>query len=264
MQRFLPLMTLDRLQESWNEWGKRDPLWVILSDPDKRDGQWDLDEFLATGPREVGALLGKVADLGFEIDRRRALDFGCGVGRITQALCEHFGECTGVDIAPSMIEAAERYNRFPARCSYLVNAKSDLGQFSSGHFDLVYCKLVLQHMDPAFSRKYIAEFMRVLSAGGLLVFQAPSELVASGMRSSGIPADSRWERVRRRLARPTPHDGAGCTDSLSEPSPNAVMHGMPRSEVLGILEANGGHPISIEEDGLAGPAWRSYTYYVAK
>lgn len=257
-------MKLDSLQESWDDWGKKDPLWVILSDPEKRDGQWDVDEFFATGPREVRVLLDEIAELGVDVARRRALDFGCGVGRITQALCEHFDECTGVDIAPSMIEAAERYNRFPERCRYLVNAKSDLGQFPEDHFDLVYCKLVLQHMDPVLGGTYIAEFVRVLLSGGLLVFQAPSELVSSGMRSSGIPTISLRERVQRALTRRAHPDVAEHTGRSFEHSPNVVMHGMPRSEVLSTLEASRGRPISVEEDGLAGPAWRSYTYYVTK
>jgi SAM-dependent methyltransferase len=256
-------MTLSDLRDSWDEWGKKDPLWVILSDPEKKDGRWDLDEFFATGPREVAALLGKVAELGVEIGRGRALDFGCGVGRVTQALCEHFDECVGVDIAPSMIDTAEQHNRFPGRCRYLVNTTGDLGLFPADHFDLVYCKLVLQHMEPALARGYVAELVRVLAAGGLLVFQAPSELVSSGMRSSGVPSRSLRERALGALARLTRDDDVGSGGS-AEHAPNVVMHGMPRSGVLDVLERRGGRPVSVEEDGLAGPAWRSYTYYVTK
>jgi SAM-dependent methyltransferase len=209
-------------------------------------------------------VLDKIGELGLEIGRGRALDFGCGVGRVTQALCEHFHGCIGVDIAPSMIEAAERHNRFGGRCSYLVNATGDLGRFPSDHFDLVYCKLVLQHMDPSFALGYIAEFVRVLTAGGLLVFQAPSELLSSGMRSSGIPSRSLGERLRGVLARRPRADAATRADTVPERAPNVVMNGMPRAEVLEVLERSGGRPISVEEDGLAGPAWRSYTYYVTK
>jgi SAM-dependent methyltransferase len=257
-------MTLNRLQESWDEWGRRDPLWVILSDPEKRDGQWNVDEFFATGPREVRALFDKIAQLGVAVGRGRALDFGCGVGRITQALCEYFDECIGIDIAPSMIEGAERYNRYPEKCHYLVNAKNDLSQFPSDHFDLIYCKLVLQHMDPGFSREYIAEFARALSPLGLLVFQVPSELVSSGKRSSGTSTTSWHERVRSALGRRRRVVDSKQTSIESDQSPNVVMQGIRCSEVLRVLEGSEGRLITVEEDGLAGAAWLSYTYYVTK
>ena len=257
-------MTLSRLQESWDEWGRRDPLWVILSDPEKRDGQWNVDEFFATGPREVRALFDKIAQMGVSVGRERALDFGCGVGRVTQALCEYFDECFGVDIAPSMIEGAEKYNRHQERCRYFVNAKNDLSQFPSDHFDLIYCKLVLQHMDSVFGQKYIAEFVRTLSPLGLLVFQVPSELVSSGRQSSGISTTSWHERVRRALARRRRTVQIEQTGVESDQSPNVVMHGIPRSDVLRVLEKSKGRSITVEEDGLAGPAWRSHTYYVTK
>ena len=52
--------------------------------------------------REVEALFDTIARLGVDVGRERALDFGCGVGRVTQALCEYFTECTGIDIAPAV------------------------------------------------------------------------------------------------------------------------------------------------------------------
>ena len=257
-------MTLDHLRDSWDEWGRRDPMWVILSAPGKQDGQWSPEEFFATGRREVASLLQKLAELGIDVPRRRALDFGCGVGRVTQALCEHFDECTGVDIAQSMIDGAEQYNRFGERCRYVVNTADDLGLFPSDHFDLVYCKLVLQHMEPELGRAYVGELARVLSPDGVLVFQIPSEVIASGRRSSGVDGVGWRERVRAALSRP--RRGATTSDhgAESDRAPNVVMHGTPRAEVLRIVEESGARPITVEEDRLAGDAWRSYTYYVTK
>ena len=42
---------LGDLQRNWNEWGRRDPYYAIISRPDRRGNQWDLDEFLQTGGR---------------------------------------------------------------------------------------------------------------------------------------------------------------------------------------------------------------------
>ena len=248
-------MELDQLQKRWDEWGRRDPFWVILSDPKKVEGRWDSDEFFATGEREIALLLQTISELGQELRRGRALDFGCGVGRLTQALCAYFDECVGVDIAPSMIESARGYNRFGDKCTYLVNSTNDLRRFESNHFDLIYCNLVLQHMLPEYSRSYIAEFIRVLAPGGLLVFQIPGELVAergTGRRLAVHRELTRWLRNRRSSA------------SALETAPNTKMYGVPRDEVLGLVHECGGQMVSTQDDYAAGEEWRSYRYFVRK
>src|SRR5262249_5547329 len=44
-------------------------------------------------------------------------------------------------------------------------------------FDLVYSNVVLQHMEPEYSARYIHEFTRILAPGGVAVFQLPSHLL---------------------------------------------------------------------------------------
>jgi hypothetical protein len=73
-------MDLGKLQESWNAFGESDPLWAILVDPAKKGGKWDWDEFFRTGEADMEQVLRRVAAQGVEIRRRKALDFGCGVG----------------------------------------------------------------------------------------------------------------------------------------------------------------------------------------
>lgn len=166
---------LKRLAENWEELGRRDPLWAILSLPEKRDGNWNLREFFESGAKEVAGVLEYVGSLGISQPRRRALDFGCGVGRLTQALCQHFDECCGVDIAPSMVRLAEEYNSYGSRCQYYVNDSDDLSLFEDNTFDFVYSNIVLQHMKPKYSKRYIKEFLRILAPEGVLLFQIPSE-----------------------------------------------------------------------------------------
>jgi SAM-dependent methyltransferase len=166
-------MDLNQLKKNWDEFGKTDPLWAILTFPDRKGGKWDPEEFFASGRREIAAVMDKAQAFGLPARREAALDFGCGVGRLTQALCSWFDRCCGVDIAPSMIELARRYNAHGGRCEYVLNASSDLQMFPGGAFDLVYSKIVLQHMEPRYSTSYIGEFVRVLRPGGLVVFQIP-------------------------------------------------------------------------------------------
>jgi SAM-dependent methyltransferase len=170
---------LKTLKRNWDEFGKRDPLWAILTAPHKRNRKWDLDEFFRTGEKEIALVMQSVDSLPLTIRRGKALDFGCGVGRLTQALGGYFDRCIGVDIAPSMLRLAKRHNKLGGRCQYLLNDSSDLRLFKSGTFDFVYSNIVLQHMKPEYGLNYVKEFIRVLAPGGLIVFQLPSEPVAA-------------------------------------------------------------------------------------
>jgi len=168
-------MDIKSLQRQWDRFGRKDPLWAVLSLPEKRHGRWNEQEFFETGRTEIAAVLRRAGDLGVTLERSRALDFGCGVGRLSQALAELFDGCDGVDIAPSMIALAEKYNRFGQRCRYHLNDRPDLRLFPDRSFSFVYSNLVLQHMPSELSRLFIAEFLRVLAPSGLLVFHIPAE-----------------------------------------------------------------------------------------
>ena len=167
--------SLKALRRQWDRYGRADPLWAVLSLPEKRHGRWDEAEFFATGEREIEDVLAHARTLGIQVNPARALDFGCGVGRLAQALLPRFERVDGVDIAPSMLELAARYNKDPARCVFHLNERADLALFPDRSFTFIYTSLVLQHVETELARGYIREFLRVLAPGGLLVFHLPSE-----------------------------------------------------------------------------------------
>ncbi len=166
-------MQLEELARSWDQLGRSDPLWAILYDPAKKGNRWSLEEFFATGEATVDQALRHLDALKVEVNLERALDFGCGVGRLTQALARHFNEIDGVDIAPSMVGRAREYNRFGDRCRYHVNSRDDLRMFADGTFDFVFTDIVLQHMPSELMLSYVAEFIRVLRLGGVGLFDIP-------------------------------------------------------------------------------------------
>ncbi len=170
---------LRTLQRNWEEAALADPLWAILSAPGKDGGRWDPEEFFASGREEIAGVLEYVATFGLPTQHVRALDFGCGVGRLTQALSSSFAEVDGVDVAPAMVRQARELNRSGTQCRYHVNAEPHLRLFPDDHFDLVYSNLVLQHVGPELACAYIREFVRILAPGGIAVFQLPSEPVAA-------------------------------------------------------------------------------------
>src|SRR5688572_18225976 len=140
---------LERHKREWEELASVDPLWAILTSADRRGGRWELAEFFDTGEAEISEVLKLADDLGEPVRRGRALDFGCGVGRLSRPLAERFRECVGLDISDGMVKLARELNEDRPNCRFVVNDTPDLEQFDSDSFDFVYSSLVLQHMPSA-------------------------------------------------------------------------------------------------------------------
>jgi SAM-dependent methyltransferase len=238
---------LQRQQQMWDQLAVSDPLWTILPE---RKGGWDAQEFMATGEREIEGVLDHIASLGIQLNRHRALDFGCGVGRLTQALAKRFDEACGVDISPVMVEQAVRRNQHGNRCRYMVNVSEVLVGLEDARFDLVYSSLTLMHIEPALIRGYLAELLRVLAPDGLLVFQLPTHpprMRAIVKRLLPGPLLSAYRQVRYGKL------------------PLPAMNVMSSEEAAGILAASGGRIVDIKPNRfyLLRP-WGSVRYYVKR
>ena len=48
----------------WERMAQKDPLWAVLTEPGKEKGRWAEEDFLATGIRDVEAILKAVTSLG--------------------------------------------------------------------------------------------------------------------------------------------------------------------------------------------------------
>src|SRR4051812_26868022 len=111
-------MDPNKLHRKWTELGADDPLWIILTRPDKQGGRWELGEFFQTGRDEIQQVLTELATHGTQVKKGRALDFGCGVGRLSEALAEHFAAVDGVDVSGTMIEKARQLHPPPSKVTY--------------------------------------------------------------------------------------------------------------------------------------------------
>jgi SAM-dependent methyltransferase len=171
----MPELTEEK--RNWEDFAAQDPFWAVLSQPDRKYGRWDRDDFYRTGEVQIAEVMDHSAQFDLPGGREAALDFGSGVGRLTRALAGRFDRAVGVDISQTMVDNATRFNEDVPNVSFQVNARPDLSVFEDASFDMVNTRIVLQHLpDREMILGYVAEFLRVLRPGGLLVFQLPSAL----------------------------------------------------------------------------------------
>ncbi len=240
-------MSLNSVKRTYEKLGRDDPLYAVLSRKELRHNKWDPAEFFETGKREIEDILQYVDRLGLPLRRRRALDFGCGVGRLSQALAEHFDRVVGVDIAESMAQRARDYNRHGDRVEYRVNTTDDLKIFDGGSFDFVYSNITLQHIPPEPAASYIGEFFRVLRPGGVAIFQVPSgkPYEAGSLRAWAYAV--RRHHLRRIW-------------KIVRGKPPVEMHYIAAGQVERIIEESGGRLVDVVDVGKRRKRRRNFRY----
>ncbi|MCW5977334.1 MAG: methyltransferase domain-containing protein [Bryobacteraceae bacterium] len=178
----------DVMRAEWNRRAREDAnYYVAFGRRDQDEG-----EFFETGSEMATSLIAELRRLppGIGPRARRALEIGCGPGRLMRPLSRHVGEIHGVDVSDEMIRLArERLRDLPH--AHVHHAPgSDLAAFADESFDFVYSYAVFQHIP---SRevvlRYLRESRRVLKPGGIARFQL------NGLPESGAQYDT-WCGVR--------------------------------------------------------------------
>jgi SAM-dependent methyltransferase len=183
----------ERMRADWNQRAREDShYYAAFARLDQEEG-----EFFSTAADVVRDLESELKRLSPEIPvpARRALEIGCGPGRLMRPMSRHFGEIHGVDISDEMIAQARRKLHDIPHAHLDRTTGSDLSLFPSDHFDFVYSYAVFQHIPSAeivFS--YLRETVRVLKPGGFARLQIDGRpRPALGPTACEDPT---WEGVR--------------------------------------------------------------------
>jgi SAM-dependent methyltransferase len=233
---------LEAIHENWEALANADPLWAALTDPELVGGGWNPDDFLASGEREIATVLER---LGSVDDTTAALDFGCGAGRLTQALARRFREAHGVDISEAMINTARELDH-EQRCLFHLNRSESLDLFPDDNFGFVYTSIVLQHMRRDYQSGYIREFLRVTRPGGLVVFQIPDRKVQPrGPAKARTVATALAGGLRRKLALGTRIRKRTLRVVRAEPVGVMEMHPFPERDLRTLVERAGGVVVDV-------------------
>ena len=156
---------INLMRADWDRRAHEDPYYYVAF---AQRGQ-SVGEFLATAAENIGAFESQLCRLPpRSAEPVRALEVGCGPGRLLLPMSTHFDEIHGVDISPQMVQLARDTLKNVSHAHVHLTEHSDLRMFGSDHFDFVYSYAVFQHI-PAkeIVLNYVCEIRRVLKPGGI-------------------------------------------------------------------------------------------------
>lgn len=187
----------DRSVDDWNALGETQPYFAVLTEDRylrEQMSEEDREAFFASGDADIAHLFGLIPDFA----PRSALDFGCGVGRLTRALTKRVSEVAGVDAAESMLRIA-RENVPSATFSSTIPDQ---------RFDFIVSLIVFQHIPVKRGEALLDELLDHLDGVAALhfTFRRPGSLfrrVARRIRAN-VPFVHRIAQ-RIRGERPMPY-----------------------------------------------------------
>jgi 2-polyprenyl-3-methyl-5-hydroxy-6-metoxy-1,4-benzoquinol methylase len=157
-----------RYRDDWSELATREPYYAVLTD--RRFLRENLDddtrrEFFATGDADVAQLFATVSQIrGAAFLPQTALDFGCGVGRLTLPIARRATAAVGCDIAPQMVaEAKQNAENLGIQNATFVTS---LDEISDRRFDFIGSLIVFQHIPVHEGMTTMRRLLDLLARGG--------------------------------------------------------------------------------------------------
>lgn len=231
-----------RTDEAWEYFGKNNPYFGVLTQERFKGANLDQGakaEFFESGRRYVDWMLEGVQHW-VKPDKKpgRALDFGCGVGRLALPLASVFDEVVGVDVSESMLrEAASNAEEQSARNVTFVKGDDGLSNVT-GKFDLVHSFIVFQHIPPHRGAVIFRRLVDLLNDGGIGVLQ---------VTYSFARGRSEWKKYAKTIKQTMPFL-VGLRNVMKGRSfrePIMQMNEYDLNELLRILQESGCHDVRL-------------------
>jgi SAM-dependent methyltransferase len=189
----------DRSIDDWNTLGETEPYFAVLTEDrflGEQMSDGDREAFFASGDADIARLFDLLPDFA----PRSALDFGCGVGRLTRALAKRVERVAGVDAAESMLRIA-RENVLNATFSSTIPDQN---------FDFIVSLIVFQHIPVRRGEALLDELLSRLEADGVVALHFTFRRPGSSLRRIARGVRARVPLVHRiaqrlRGERPMPY-----------------------------------------------------------
>src|SRR6478736_3886543 len=152
------------MRNDWNARAREDAgYYVAFGRRDQND-----TDFYATATEVINSLESELRRVPpAQRSAWKALEIGCGPGRLMRPMSRHFTEIHGVDVSDEMIALARDRLRDTPNAHPHVTDGAALAEFPDESFDFVYSYAVFQHVpSPEVIAAYMRETHRVLKTGG--------------------------------------------------------------------------------------------------
>lgn len=165
----MPLV--DRSDKTWEKIAQSDPYYGVLTDDQYRSDRMTdsaMAEFFRSGEEHIGHAIAKSEKhLGCTIDTQRALDFGCGAGRLLLPLARTFADVVGVDISPAYLALAKQNCEKVDASNVRLTGSLDALHAEAGTFNFVHSHLVFLHIPRRRGVELIGRLAGLLAPGGV-------------------------------------------------------------------------------------------------
>ena len=229
------------ITEKWVQHGNTEPYWSVLTQERFRSSNIDVsrDQFYASGHGNVNNAIRAVRRAGVDpAGFRTAIDFGCGVGRLTFALAKHVGFVTGIDISAAHVRHAQNRARETQVGNVAFKVLGNVSDISMlEKTDFIISLIVLQHNPPPIMGEIFGRLLRLLNRGGVVYLQTLTYI-------DGYVFD--------------------VENYLKNDKVNMEMNYLPQKTIFRIISDQGCIPLEVREDGWGGASAVSHTFLIQK
>lgn len=229
------------IKKAWTHLGKSTPHFSVLTNASflPENLERNIEEFWASGAQELDSVMPVLERHGYgPTDGKVAVEYGCGVGRVTSALAKHFSEVHGYDISPEHLELARQRAQSigAANAAFHECSVETLGRVEK--CDFYYSRIVFQHNPPPIIHLLVQNALKALNPGGIAIFQVP---VYSPGYQFGI---DQWLSEDHAL--------------------DMQMHCLPQRHIFRLIQDEGCLLLELREDDSAGTQYLSNVFVVTK
>jgi len=171
---FLKIIIMDDLKKTWLSLGKHAPFYSVMS-MDKylpNNINNNLNDFYESSNSLIKLIDSILLENNIEFKFNNILDFGCGVGRITNLLSEYGNNIYGIDISEEHLKIA-RSNVKKNNIIFLNYDEDYNFPKIINNIDFIVSFIVLQHIRPDEMKLFIKKILNSLNKNGIALLHIP-------------------------------------------------------------------------------------------
>jgi len=168
-----------KLRAQYAKVGPTEPHFAVSADSPEALSSVDTNiaQFWATGHAQAQELLQSLERFGLtDLKNKTAVEFGCGIGRLSFGLAGKFKKLHSYDVSDSQIILAKKasVDLGVHNCQFHLSSGNPFAAIEPT--DFFYSKNTFEHYPPPIIYQFIRNALRSLKPDGLALFQVPTFL----------------------------------------------------------------------------------------